>query len=361
MFRGTPTVLLLVLLLWPGHAVAAPETQDAQIRALIHQLVAVRGEMQDRLEAIYASGNDTDFDSLYFAADLKSEQGIAKSRARLGQSAIWLEAFSEVGADYRRAREEVIRNARLDEPLRTKLLEAFVTDQVSVARGQELWMEVQRGILTAAADILDFAESHLGTLDLDSAEFRALEDRSEAAGKRTRQAPASTLPDVDPLVDLLKAQLDSCRGCAAEAPSFAGMAWVSFESEDPAGRFARIVQLDRNGDFSMLDCLLTKGRDGFAISSGDPHRTYLGEWREDRQGYVAEYVKVDEKVPAVDATLAPLAQRSSVRVSIDGNGLLVGSERFTHMPEIPQQQYDAWMRGYRNHLGGKAQRALEPR
>jgi hypothetical protein len=361
MFKVAPIVLLLALLFGPGHADAAPEAQDARIRALIRELVAIRAELQDRIDAIHASGNDTDFDSLYFAADLKSAQGIEKSRARLGQAAIWLEAFSEIGVDYRRTREEVIRNARLEEPLRTRLHEAFVADQVSVARGQELWMEVQRGILTAAADILDFAESHLGALDLDSAEFRALEDRSEAAGKRTRQAPASTLPDEDPLVDLLKAQLESCRGCAADTPSFAGMAWVSFEGEDPAGRFARIVQLDRNGDFSMLDCLLMKGRDGFAISSGDSHQTYLGEWRKDGQGYVAEYVKVDEKVPAVEPTLAPLAQRSSVRISIDGNGLLVGSERFTRRPEIPQQQYDDWMRGYRNHLGGKAQRALEAR
>ena len=379
MIQRAPTLLLAGLLLGIGHAFAAHGESDRQIRGLIHDLIEVRGEMQQRVAEILKTYPDAEFDLLYSTADLTSAEGVAAARARLGQYAAKVGALHELGSDYRLSRERRMLDSHLDEPLLTRLRDAFAANQTSVARGQDLWMEVQQGIIAATVQMLDFGERNLGSIKLDHGrpafarielhtEFESLQAEFDAAGKRTLESTPNTLPGEDPILNLLKAELRHCRGCVADSPSFSGMAWVSLEGEFrkprdgdefPAAAWGRVVQLERNGDFSILQCLLLRGRDWVTISVGDPHTAFLGEWREDHQGYVAEYVKVDETIRVLDSTLAPFERRYSDRISMEGDSLVVGSERFMRMPAFPQPQYDDWISGLRSAFAGRVQHLLD--
>jgi hypothetical protein len=376
--RALP-VILVGFLLSAGHAFAMQGESDRQIRAVIHDLIAVRGEMQQRLDEILKTYPDAEFDLLYSTGDLTSEEGIANARARLEQYVAKVGALHELGSDYRLSRERRMLDSDLDEPLLTRLRDAFAANETSVAREQDLWMEVQQSIIAATVRMLNFGERNLGEIKLDHGrpafarielhtEFESLQAEFEAAGKRTLESAPNTLPGEDRILNLLKAELTRCSGCVADSPSFSGMAWVRLEGdfrsphdgdEFPATAWAHVVQLERNGDFSILQCLLLKGHDRITISVGDPHTTFLGEWRENPQGYVAEYVKVDEKIRVLDSTLAPFGRRYSDRVSMDGDSLMVGSERFMRMPAFPQPQYDDWITRARSAFAGKVQRLLD--
>jgi len=149
MIQRAPTLLLAGLLLGIGHAFAAHGASDRQIRGLIHDLIEVRGEMQQRVAEILKTYPDAEFDLLYSTADLTSAEGVAAARARLGQYAAKVGALHELGSDYRLSRERRMLDSHLDEPLLTRLRDAFAANQTSVARGQDLWMEVQQGIIAA--------------------------------------------------------------------------------------------------------------------------------------------------------------------------------------------------------------------
>lgn len=130
--------------------------------------------------------------------------------------------------------------------------------------------------------------------------------------------------------------------------------WVSSPPDPDIPRVrsapATLVHFSSDGGFSMLRCYVIEHANTLAISRGDPHMIYIGQWSQAESGIRTRHRLMYEKVQPVGGGKYPGPEETST-ASMVGKALHINGKRYIDVSkQVDAAEYEEFIAPVRKQL-----------
>jgi hypothetical protein len=140
------------------------EIQYEKLRHLLEATLAIETRFQNAIVHLQDTYGDVEVGNLYQGIDLTTVDGIHTVRQRLNALRAKYDAFTNAKEQYWAEEDEQVRTSDLAEPLASQFRDSLSTNQTETIPNYRAWFIAMRAYAAAVANLLDFADSHLGNL-----------------------------------------------------------------------------------------------------------------------------------------------------------------------------------------------------